>query len=125
LVILQVLWRHHPATVRQIYEELRKTRASGYNSVLKLMQIMTTKGYVSRRAVAERPQVYHATVTEQEVRRARLKDLMDQVCGGSAGDLILQTLTLKRPTPDELMRVRDYLDKPAAPPHAPALPARA
>jgi predicted transcriptional regulator len=120
LVILQVLWKRDAATVRQIYDELSRTRTSGYNSVLKLIQIMTDKGYVRRRDESERPQVYQATLTEQENRRNMLRDLMERVFGGSAQQLILQALSLKRPTSQELKQLRAHLDRLARPPRGAA-----
>ncbi|MEO6436721.1 MAG: BlaI/MecI/CopY family transcriptional regulator [Tepidisphaeraceae bacterium] len=123
LVILQVLWRQQNATVRQVHDEMKKTRSSGYNSVLKLMQIMTGKGYVRRREPAERPHVYHASLSEQEARRTMLKDLMDRVFGGSSRQLILQALAIKKPTLLELVQLRDHIEKlvkGALPPPPPA-----
>ncbi|MBS1662321.1 MAG: BlaI/MecI/CopY family transcriptional regulator, partial [Bacteroidetes bacterium] len=40
LEILQVLWERNQASVREVHEELLKTKESGYTTTLKLMQIM-------------------------------------------------------------------------------------
>jgi BlaI family penicillinase repressor len=48
LEILQILWRRESATVREVHEELSKTKTSGYTTTLKLMQIMFEKGIVTR-----------------------------------------------------------------------------
>src|SRR5688572_16749171 len=48
LQILAVLWRRGGSTVRQVYNELKLIRGSGYNSVLKLMQIMHDKELIRR-----------------------------------------------------------------------------
>jgi predicted transcriptional regulator len=48
LEILNVLWRRGPSTVREIHEDLVETRATGYTSVLKLVQNMAGKGLVER-----------------------------------------------------------------------------
>ena len=48
LEILQVLWSRGPSTVREVYEVVSVTKQLGYTSVLKLMQIMTAKGLVTR-----------------------------------------------------------------------------
>ncbi|MGL1409690.1 BlaI/MecI/CopY family transcriptional regulator, partial [Vibrio parahaemolyticus] len=42
--ILQVLWRHGPRSVREVYDELSRARDIGYTTVLKLLQIMLEKG---------------------------------------------------------------------------------
>jgi len=49
LELLRILWTIEPATVRDIYEALNRERASGYTTILKMLQIMTAKG----RAVSE------------------------------------------------------------------------
>src|ERR1700761_1400089 len=48
LEILQVLWEKDKASVREVHEELLKTKEAGYTTTLKLMQIMYEKGLVSR-----------------------------------------------------------------------------
>ena len=48
LEILQILWQRESATVREVHEELSKTKVSGYTTTLKLMQIMFEKGLVGR-----------------------------------------------------------------------------
>jgi BlaI family transcriptional regulator, penicillinase repressor len=115
LVILTVLWKRRRATVREIYDDLRQTRSSGYNSVLKLVQIMTAKGYVKRRDPAERPQVYQATLGQQEARRTMVRDLLDRVFGGSSKQLIQQALALKKPSAEELTQLREELERLAKP----------
>jgi len=110
-VILAVLWKRQRATVREIYDELRKSRRSGYSSVLKLVQIMTAKGYVRRRDVNERPQVYHATLSEHEARRSMVRDLLERVFGGSSKELIEEALALRKPSPPELAQLRAELDQ--------------
>ena len=68
LEILRVLWQRGPSTVRDVHVELLKDRPGGYTTVLKLLQIMTEKGLVSR---DERPRahVYSAAVEEGRTQR--------------------------------------------------------
>ncbi len=47
LEILQILWTKGVATVRDVHEELLKTKDAGYTTTLKLMQIMHEKGLVN------------------------------------------------------------------------------
>ena len=48
LEILQVLWNRGLASVREVHEELSKSKDAGYTTTLKLMQIMHEKGLVKR-----------------------------------------------------------------------------
>ena len=48
LEILQILWSRGIATVREVHEELAKTKEVGYTTTLKLMQIMHLVVLISR-----------------------------------------------------------------------------
>ena len=65
LEILQVLWQKGKATVREVHEELSRTKDSGYTTTLKLMQIMFEKGLVSRDDSAK-THIYQPLVTREK-----------------------------------------------------------
>ncbi len=104
------MWRNGGCTVRQIHNELKKVRNSGYNSVLKLVQIMHDKGYV-RRDETVRPLIFHPTSSEQQTQKLMLKDLLDRAFGGSTKQLVLQALSLKKASPEDIAAIREQLDK--------------
>ena len=108
LQILAVIWSRGGSTVRELYNELKKIRGSGYNSVLKLVQIMHDKGYV-RRDDTVRPQIYYAVLTKQGTHRLLLKDLMDRVFGGSNADMIKHLLQLNKATPQQIAEIKAQL----------------
>ena len=68
LEILQILWNRGIATVREVHEELSKTKDAGYTTTLKLMQIMHEKGIV-RRDESLRTHVYQAAVNKERTQR--------------------------------------------------------
>jgi predicted transcriptional regulator len=109
LDILGVLWRRGPSTVRAVLEALGERRPVGYTTVLKLLQIMTDKGLVTRDA-ATRTHVYTAALSEATTQRRLVSDLMDRAFGGSARDLVLQALSGRPARPDELDAIRRLLD---------------
>ena len=110
MAILQVLWEQGPCTVRQIQEELTAQRGTGYTTTLKLMQIMHEKGHL-RRNESEHAHIYSAAVTRTRTQRQMVKQLLDQVFGGSSQQLVLQALATKKSTPAELAEIRRLLDK--------------
>ena len=65
LRILAVLWARGPSTVREVHQAFGGEHEVGSTTVLKLMQIMTDKGLISRDR-RRRPQVYTARRTEEE-----------------------------------------------------------
>ena len=110
LAILRVLWDRGPSTVRQVHEALRASQSSGYTTVLKLLQIMTDKGLVVRDET-ERAHVYGTKLSEQRTQRQLLGDLVDRAFGGSPAKLVLQALSGRRATAEELRDIRALLDE--------------
>lgn len=110
LEILSVLWSLGPCTVRQVHESLSQNREMGYTTILKLMQIMFEKGLVTRDE-SERSHVYRAKQKEQTTQRQLLTDLLSRAFGGSTEKLVLQALSTKRATKDELAEIRRMLNE--------------
>lgn len=110
LSILRVLWHRGPSTVRQVQEQLERSRSTGYTTVLKMLQIMTEKGLV-RRNETTRTHVYESTLTEAQTQRQLVSDLLDRAFGGSAAKLVMQALASKKASPEELRAIRALLDE--------------
>lgn len=110
LEILGVLWRRGPSTVREVHEALASTHPTVYTSVLKLMQIMAEKGLV-RRNEEQRAHVYEARLAREETQAQLLGDLMDRAFEGSATSLVLQVLSSRRASAEELEQIRTMLDE--------------
>jgi predicted transcriptional regulator len=110
LQILRVLWRRGPSTVREVHEEIRRERSTGYTTVLKLLQIMTEKGLVTREDLG-RAHVYQAAQSEEHAQRGLVRDLLDRAFEGSAQKLILHALTTRKASPEELAEIRRLLDR--------------
>jgi predicted transcriptional regulator len=110
LEILAVLWQLGEATVRQVHGVLDERRATGYTTVLKLMQIMTAKGLVERDETA-RAHVYRAAAKPDDLRGRLVDDLLDRAFGGSAAQLVLQALSRRRASKKDLKEIRRMLDE--------------
>ncbi len=105
-----MLWTHGPSTVRQVHDALSPSRASetGYTSTLKLMQIMADKGLLTRDE-RTRTHVYAAAVPEAQTQRLLVKDLADRAFGGSAAALVMQALSARSLTPQQLRDIRKLI----------------
>ncbi len=110
LDILRVLWRRGPSTVHQVQPELKRGDRVGYTTVLKLLQIMFEKGLV-RRDESTRPHVFRAAVAEAQVKRRLVADLLDDVFEGSSMGLVMQALSAKPASVDEVRQLRELLDE--------------
>jgi predicted transcriptional regulator len=110
LQLLRILWEKGPATVREIADAMNVHRAMGYTTVLKLMQIMTTKGLVARDE-ANRAHVYRAASSQDETQNEILKDLSLRLFSGSAAQLALHALAMEPASADELDAIRALIDR--------------
>jgi BlaI family transcriptional regulator, penicillinase repressor len=109
LEILRVLWDRGPSLVRDVQEVINADRRTGYTTVLKLLQIMTDKGLVSRDEQA-RAHVYSARLPQSQTQRQLVRDLVDRAFGGSAANLVMQALSSRRTSADEIGKIRRLLD---------------
>jgi len=107
LAILRVLWARGPSTVREVAEAMG--REGAYTTVLKLLQIMTDKGLV-RRDESARTHVYKATASEDSTKRQLVADLLDKVFEGSSAKLVLQALSTRAASPEEIDEIKKLLD---------------
>ena len=110
LEILRIIWSRGPSTVREVFEEMAKTRNAGYTTVLKFMQIMMEKGLV-KRTEAHRIHMYEATVPQEQTQRQLVRDLADRAFGGSPSSLVMQALAAKPASDEELAQIRKMLDE--------------
>jgi len=110
LEILGVLWDLGPASVREIQEALEVRRPTGYTTVLKLLQIMTEKGIVERDE-SRRAHLYSPRVPREQTEQQMVGDLVDRAFGGSASRLVMQALSSRPATAEELDRIRRLIDE--------------
>ncbi len=113
LAILRVLWERGPSTVREVQEVMSKRDADrrdvGYTTVLKLLQIMTDKGFVDRDE-SSRSHIYQVRQSEDETQRQLVDDLLERAFGGSTARLVLQALHARKAGKGELDEIRRLLD---------------
>jgi BlaI family penicillinase repressor len=110
LEILRVLWNRGPSTVREVHDELKKSKAVGYTTTLKFMQIMAEKGLV-RRNEEQRAHLYESMVPRESTQRQLVGDLLDRAFGGSAMQMVMHALSAKRATGAEIAEIRRMLDR--------------
>ena len=119
LSILRVLWDHGPLSVRAVLAKLNQEKSdsdkpTGYTTVLKMMQIMTDKGLVERDE-SLRPQIYRPTVPQAKTQRQLLRHMLDRVFGGSARAMVLQALSERKTSPQDLKEIEKLLNRLESP----------
>ena len=110
LEILRVLWARGPSTVREVHATLSEKKSLGYTTVLKLLQIMTTKGIV-RRNQTQRAHVYEAGLPAEQTKRQLAGDILQRVFEGSASQLMMHALAGTRTSQEEIEEIRHLLDQ--------------
>ena len=109
LGILNVLWEHGEATVREVHERLGDD-GRAYTTTLKLLQLMTEKGLVERDE-SRRSHVYRAAIDRTSTQTALLRELRSKAFGGSTASLILGALSDTPASREEIDAVRRLLDQ--------------
>lgn len=110
LEILQVLWAEGPATVRTVNDRLNEHREVNYTSTLKLMQIMTDKGLLTRDE-SQMKHIYHVVEKEEKTKSILLEKFIDTMYNGSAAELMMQLMGNKKTSREDLKAVKALLDK--------------
>jgi predicted transcriptional regulator len=111
LSILRALWTLKSATVRQVHEAVTAAGSDvGYTTILKLLQIMTEKGLVTRDE-AQRTHVYRAALPQEQTQRQLVADLLNRAFNNSAQKLVMQALAAKKASKAELREIRRLIDQ--------------
>jgi BlaI family penicillinase repressor len=108
LEILQLIWKYGQCSVRDVHEELTKSKDAGYTTTLKLMQIMHEKGLVERDTTSK-THLYKALISREQAQQGALNKIISTVFKGSTSDLVIQALGQHRASKDEIDAIKDYL----------------
>ena len=85
---MKVVWKREAATVRDVYEDLRASRAIAYTTVLTMMKILEQKGYV-KKTQADRAFVYRPARPRQQVLGGMVREFIDRVFDGASRPMLL------------------------------------
>ena len=110
LQILKILWRLGPSTVRTVHDELTSDRDTNFSTTTKMFAIMVEKGLVSRSG--ERRQfIYRPAASKNKTQGRLIRQMIDRVFEGSASSLVLQALSAKNTSTEEIRQIRERLDQ--------------
>ncbi len=92
LEMLRILWQLGPATAKQVHQAAVDDRPDmAYATVLRLLQLMHTKGLLLRDE-SQRAHVYTPAQAQDSLQTNLIKDLIHKAFSGSGKDLILAAL---------------------------------
>lgn len=102
---MKIIWRLESATVRQVYEALREKRHIAYTTVMTMMNILETKGFLEK-SQDERAYVYRPTQPQKQVVGSMVSEFVNRVFNGSAEPLLLHLVEDQHLTEKDLEEIR-------------------
>lgn len=110
LQILRILWDQGACTARQIHNVLAEDRDTNYSTTVKMLSVMLDKNLVKRDS-SVRPQLFSVATSQKQMQQSMLKDLVQKVYDGSVGSLVMQALSSKKTSQEDLAEIRQLLQK--------------
>ena len=111
LAILEQLWQHESATVKQLSQWLYgASTASDIATVQKLLARLETKEFVTRNR-DEWPHQFRATIERDELISQRLQATADELCDGTMSALLTHLVRSKNFSARQRLRLRKLLDE--------------
>jgi predicted transcriptional regulator len=110
LRIMNVLWDKGPATVHDVLQALPSKPNLAYNSVLTIIRILETKGYV-KHIKDKRAHIYISKIDRQDATRFEVRHLVSRFFGNSHERLLRNILEESSIDAEELARVRELLER--------------
>jgi BlaI family penicillinase repressor len=100
LAIMKIVWPLHSVTVRDVYEALRAKRRVAYTTIMTMMNILETKGYLKKDtqdpACRNRP-----ARPERAVITAMVREFVSRVFDAAPRPLLLHLVKEERLSDDE------------------------
>ncbi|MCX7546270.1 BlaI/MecI/CopY family transcriptional regulator [Marinicella gelatinilytica] len=88
LLILSVLWKFGPSTVRVVHEHLKqRQQTTTYTTTLKMMQVMLDKQLLEKNN-DQMAHIYTPRASQESTQLQLTQDLINRAYNGKANDLI-------------------------------------
>src|ERR671922_761977 len=100
LAIMKVVWRLGHATVRDVYHALLESRHIAYTTVMTMMNVLETKGYLKKEK-HDRAYRYRPTRPERAVISSMVREFVTRVFDGAARPLLVHLVQEGHLSPQE------------------------
>lgn len=111
--IARLLWEIGPATVREIHEEVCKSRHADFATIQTFLRRIESKGYATSK-LNGRTRVYSAKTRPRTVIRDTVDDLIERLFGGETMPLVkhlIEERGIEASEIDELRKLVDRLER--------------
>jgi BlaI family transcriptional regulator, penicillinase repressor len=110
LEIMKVVWECDSATVRDVYEALLKRRKIAYTTVMTMMKILETKGYLKKRR-QDRAFVYQPVRPKNQVIGGMIREFIDRVFNGAAEPLLVHLVKSRSISEKDLQKIMRIVEE--------------
>jgi len=112
IAVVRVLWRNGETSVTDIAKVLGDERGLKHTTVATLLTRLEKRGVVEQRREG-RQLIYRALVSEPQVRRSMVADLVGNLFGGDSRELVAHLVRESDLAPGDLERLRKRLARKA------------
>jgi BlaI family transcriptional regulator, penicillinase repressor len=110
LAIMKVVWRLGDVTVRDVYEALLESRHIAYTTVMTMMNILETKGYLKKEK-HDRAFLYRPARPERAVISSMVREFVNRVFDGAPRALLVHLVKDGRLSDRERAELLRMIDK--------------
>ena len=110
LAIMKVVWGLEEASVRDVYETLRKRRPVAYTTVMTMMSTLEAKGFLKKRADG-RAFRYRSARSEGRVITTLVREFVERVFDGASRPLLAHLVMDGRLTQEEREELKRLIDE--------------
>jgi predicted transcriptional regulator len=110
IALVRVLWRNGETSVTDIARVLGEERGLKHTTVATLLTRLEKRGVVEQRREG-RQLIYRARVSEPQVRRSMVADLVGSLFGGDSRELVAHLVRESELAPGDLERLRKRLQE--------------
>ncbi|MGH7475964.1 MAG: BlaI/MecI/CopY family transcriptional regulator [Longimicrobiales bacterium] len=110
LAILDVLWERGEASAREVWEALEPSTGLARKTIGTLLTRLQVQRVIGHRKVG-REFVFRPRVTREDVREAKVRDVLDAAFAGDVTALVSQALTTGDVAPGDVRRLRSVIER--------------
>lgn len=101
---MKLVWQRDAATVRDVYEALLERRKIAYTTVMTMMKILETKGYLKKRR-QDRAFLYRPAQPKSQIIGGMIREFIDRVFNGSAEPLLVHLVKSRHLGEKDLQKI--------------------
>ena len=101
---MKLVWQRGAATVRDVYEVLLARRKIAYTTVMTMMKILETKGYLKKRR-RDRAFLYRPAHPKNQIIGGMIREFVDRVFNGSAEPLLVHLVKTRHLREKDLQKI--------------------